>query len=223
MAFRGPELSDYRNLVSLNTAWLELLQRDDRLRFGLAGLPEVHQQRITRLGAGQIRHLAATPFLLFSFREGDDRYWTQILSQDAERDLFTPLGSDEADMLISASMGFIWQLARRNPYCLRLICGATLYWTERIAEQTFYALLNSVRVSGDVPAIRFAQQGELWRKLLDSGVSGNAAERGAAQISALQAILTMPPDGRTQRWSLAARKTASPQLRVAENNDSSNR
>ena len=37
MAFSGPELSDYENVVSLNKAWLGLLQGDTRLSGGLAG------------------------------------------------------------------------------------------------------------------------------------------------------------------------------------------
>jgi hypothetical protein len=223
MAFKGPDLSDYQNVVSLNLAWLDQLQQDSRLEPGLTGLPEMHRRRIGSLTRRQIAHLATTPFLLFSFRECDDRYWTQILEERPERDLFTTPCPDEADMLISASLGFIWQLARGNPYSLRVICGATLYWTERIAELTFYALLDAVRSSGDVPIARFADEGELWRKLLDSGVSGDSQKRHAAQISALQSILTTPPDSGAQNWSLAARKANSPQLRVAENSQPRNR
>lgn len=219
MAFSGPELSDYENVVSLNKAWLGLLQRDTRLSGGLAGLPDSLHRRITNLTAQQITRLAATPFLLFSFREGDDRYWTRVLQGNPERDLFAAADADEVNTLVSASLGFIWQLARRNPYALRLICGATLYWTERIAEQTFFGLLEAVRTTGDMPGLRFVQQRELWRKLLDGGVSRAEITRHAAQMSALQVILTDPPDSRSESWPLAARAARTPQMSVAEEND----
>lgn len=219
MAFSGPELSDYENVVSLNQAWLGLLQRDTRLRHGLMGLPDALRRRITNLSQQQTARLAATPFLLFSFREGDDRYWTRVLAGSPERDLFAATDTDEADTLVSASLGFIWQLARRNPYALRLICGASVHWTERIAEQTFFGLLEAVRATGDAPGVRHAQQHELWRKLLDSGVSREGITRHAAQMSALQVILTDPPGHRVESWSLAARTANPPQLCVAEKNE----
>lgn len=223
MAFGGPELSDYDNVVSLNKAWLRLLQRDTRLSQGLAELPDRLVHRITNLSNQQIVRLAATPFLLFSFREGDERCWTRVLAQSPERDLFDVNETDEADTLISASLGFIWQLARRNPYALRLISGATLYWSERIAEQTFYGLLDAVRATGHTPGVRFVKQRELWNKLLDSGVSREGLTRHAAQMSALQAILTGPPDCRVETWPRAARTARIPQLRVAEENEPTRR
>jgi len=219
MAFSGPELSDFENVLALNAAWLELLQTDNRLRAGLSGLPERLGDRITNLSKQQIGRLAATPFLLFTFREGDDRYWTCILAENPERDMFRANDVDEVDTLISASMGFIWQLARRNSYALRLICGGTLHWTERIAEQTFLHLLNAVRSTADVPCVRFAENPELWQKLLDGGVSRQALVRHAAQMSAFQAVLTDPPDRQAERLSLAARSTRAPKMCVAEENE----
>ena len=223
MAFSGPEMSDYENVVALNTAWLELLQRESRLCNGLTGLPDALRLRLTNLSAQQISRLAATPLLLFSFREGDDRYWTRILTGSPERDLFTASNSDEVDTLIAASLGFIWQLARRNPYALRLICGASVYWTERIAEQTFFALLNAFHFTGDTPTARFVLQRDLWRKLLSSGVSREGVSRNAAQVSALQAVLTDPPDSRVESWPLAARAVRAPQFSVAEEKQPGNR
>lgn len=222
MAFSGPEMSDYDNVVSLNTAWLELLQRENRLRSGLTGMPDALQLRITNLSRQQIDRLAGTPLLLFSFREGDERYWTHILNGCPERDLFATSASDDVDTLISAGLGYIWQLARRNPYALRLICGASVYWTERIAEQTFFGLLDAVRCSGDTPCARFASHRDLWRKLLSSGVSREAITRHAAQVSALQAVLTGPPDTRAESWPLAARVANTPQFRVAEEKEPGN-
>jgi hypothetical protein len=153
---------------------------------------------------------------LFSFREGDERYWTHVLDRTPERGLFTGNDSDEVDTLISASLGFIWQLAQRNPYTLRLICGATLYWTERIAEQTFFGLLDAVRKTGDTPDIRLVRRSQIWNKLLDGGVSRERVTRRAAQMSALQVVLTAAPDTPAERWSRAARNTRTPLLHVAD-------
>lgn len=223
MAFSGPEMSDYDNVVSLNTAWLDLLQRESRLCSGLTGMPEALRLRITNLSEPQIGRLAATPLLLFSFREGDDRYWTRILAGSPERDLFMASNSNAVDTLIAASLGFIWQLARRNPYALRLICGASVYWTERIAEQTFFDLLDAFRSTGDTPSARLVSQRDLWRKLLSSGVSREGVSRNAAQVSALQAVLTDYPDNRPESWPLAARAVRAPQLSVAEEKEPGNR
>jgi hypothetical protein len=222
MAFIGPEMSDYDNVVSLNAAWLELLQRENSLRSGLTGMPDRLQLRITNLSRQQIDRLAATPLLLFSFREGDERYWTHVLNGSPERDLFATSSTDNVDTLVSASLGFIWQLARRNPYALRLICGASVYWTECIAERTFYELLDAVHCSGDTPCARLVSQQDLWRKLLSSGVSREAITRHAAQVSALQAVLTDPPDNRAETWPLAARVTSTPRFSVAEEKEPGN-
>lgn len=222
MPFLSPELSDYDNVVSLNEAWLGLLQKDTRLAQGMEELPDRLRRRITTLSRQQIERLAATPFLLFSFREGDERYWTHVLGRTPERGLFRENDIDEVDTLISASLGFIWQLAQRNPYTLRLICGATLYWTERIAEQTFFGLLDAVRATGDTPDIRLVRYREFWNKLLDSGVSRERLTRRAAQMSALQVILTTSPDSRAESWSRAARKTRAPLLCVADDDPTEN-
>jgi len=219
MAFNSPEEADYDNVASLNHTWLSLLQRDTDLGRGLAGLPEILRRRITNLSEQQVTRLASTPFLLFSFRESDDRHWTRVLSDQPDRDLFASCESDDADTLVSAALGFVWQLAQRNPYALRLICGATLHWSERIAEMTFIGLLDAVRAAGVIPIIRFVHQHQFWRKLLDSGVSRGGLARQAAQMSALQAVLTDSAGGRQETWPIAARIANAPCLQVAEPNE----
>ncbi|MGI9203920.1 MAG: hypothetical protein ACR2Q3_07915, partial [Woeseiaceae bacterium] len=58
----------------------------------------------------------------------------------------------------------------------------------------------------------------LWRKLLDEGVSPNKEIRRAAHLASLQAVLTDPAASRTSTdsWSLAAKTSTAPGLRVAE-------
>ena len=143
-----------------------------------------------------------------------------MLDRAPEPGLFRSSGSEPVDTLIAAALGFIWQLANRNPYSLRLVCGATLYWCERIADLTFYELLDAVRNSGDVPLLRHAHVESLWRKLLADGIHGNGKVRRAAQLSALQAVLTDAGlTHMTGAWKLAARGADAPGLRVAESGD----
>ena len=219
MSFDGPVDRDYDNVASLNSAYLAMLGAEPTLRRGLDGCPGPAQQRLLDLSRTQIERLAGTPFLLFSFRERDDRYWDAVLDSKSEPSLFRSSGSEPVDTLVAAALGFVWQLANRNPYALRLICGATLYWCERIGELTFFGLLDAVRNSGDVPRLRHGHSDYLWQKLLHEGVSADRPVRRAAQLAALQSVLTDPVPGPAMTWKTAARTVAAPDLRVAEVRD----
>jgi len=225
MSFDGPETRDYRNVVALNSAYLKLIGSERVLARGIAGCQGPLRQRIMSLQRTESQRLAETPFLLFSFRERDDRYWDGILDENRDPGLFRSSGSEAVDTLISAALGFIWQLANRNPYTLRLICGSTLYWCDRIADLTFYGLLDAVRNSGDVPLLRESASNLLWRKLLDEGVSVDHEIRRAAQLASLQALLTDPTATKATggNWALAARAASAPGLRVAEERQRSER
>jgi len=219
MGFRGPEEADFENVAALNRAWLTLLQHQKELHRGLEGLPTQLTERITNLTSAEISRLAQTPFLLFSFREDDDAYWTRLLADERARDLFGVKQSADVETLISAGLSFAWQLAQRNPYALRLTFGATLYWSERIGEKTVIELLEGFRATGDPPVIRLSHRPDLWRKLLGSGLSRQALASFAAQITALQSFLTEASSARSKSWAVAARRTTTPQYRVAEVNE----
>ncbi len=219
MAFDGPQAADYENVASLNRAYLSVLRRDARSHLGLAHLSTELFGRLTELTERQIEYLSAAPFLLLSFREQDDRYWNKVLGDATDRDLFSVSACDDLDTVVSAGLGFVWQLARQNPYALRLFCGASLYWCERIAEQTFFHLLASVASQGSVPELRNAHDQGLWRKLLDHGVSRRVAIRKAAHLSALQTVLTRPGNPRQPNWARAARASGGPGLSVADDVD----
>ena len=216
MSFDGPVGSDYDNVASLNSAWLTMLRTERSLLRGLDKCPGPVQKRLIDLTRPEVRRLAETPFLLFSFRERDVHYWDEILERKAEPGLFRSNVSEPVDTLISAALGFIWQLANRNPYALRLICGASLYWCERIGELTFFDLLDAVRNAGDVPLLRHARQELLWKKLLHQGASADSHIRRAAQFAALQSVLTDPQPGPAMTWRTAARKIGSSEIRIAE-------
>jgi hypothetical protein len=216
MAFDGPQATDYENVASLNRAYLSILRRDVRSHLGLAHLSAELVGRLTDLTERQAERLSAVPFLLLSFREQDDRYWNKVLDDAASRDLFSVTGCNDLHTVVSAGLGFVWQLARQNPYTLRLFCGSSLYWCERIAEQTFFNLLASVASQGRVPELRNAHDQALWRKLLVQGVSTKGAIRKAAHLSALQSVLTRPGNPRQPNWARAARTSVAPGLRVAD-------
>ncbi len=214
MDFQGPTPADYDNLRSLNLAFLELVQQTGRGY--LDGLTPELGRRLGHLSRREIGWLAATPFLLFSFRERDDDFWQELLSEEERRDLFTvpDRSADETARLISAGLGFVWQLATHNPFAARLLCGASTHWCEQISERTIFDVLAVASHRSDLIVLRAQQDTELWRKLLIVGLSVETKARNAAHISALQRILTQQPAAAA--WQAAACASRNPTLRVAE-------
>jgi len=216
MAFDGPAPFDYRNVSALNRAYLALLQANLNARQSLHQLSSHLSRRITTLTRHQVDRLSAAPFMLLSFRERDDDLWEQILSREVGGDLLTRPLANDLDRLQSAGLGFVWQLARQNPYTLRLTCGATLHWCEQIAERSLFALLTAVAPHPDLLEIRRGNDEDLWLKLLVNGVSRDRNVRAAAHASALQTVLTRPASGAQRPWAVAACKTKGGGLRVAD-------
>lgn len=218
MEFQGPDATDYDNVRILNLAFLALLRRDSAARRCLGGLSEALARRLISLSESQTGRLATTPFLLMSFRERDHRFWETLFLADPNRDLFvTPEARhDELGRLISAGLGFVWQLARQNPYAARLTCAASMHWCEQLTERTFFRLLAVAGARTEVLVLRAASDTELWNKLLQSGISREAHVRRAAQISALQSILTHASMPSGKKLAAAACRVQSPSLRVAD-------
>lgn len=217
MAFDGPDADDFSNVTALNRAWLGMLRQVPASRRTRCRETATRLAEIVELTHREAEHLAESPFLLFSFRERDEALWSGIIEGTGHRQLFRNQRSRETETVLAAALGFVWQLARQNPYALRIICGATLYWCERIGELTFYRLLSAVSQSDEIPVLRSAAHSTLWRKLLTGGVSPVAEVRSAAQLCALQMVLTDPVQiRRSERLSLAARRAPAPGLQVAE-------
>lgn len=216
MAFDGPVPTDYRNVVALNRAYLGLLQTNPDARPGLGKVSPDLCRRLASLSRHQVDRLAMAPFLLLSFRERDDRLWDRILADEGEGDLLLrPLASD-LDRLMSAGLGFVWQLARQNPYTLRLTCGASLHWCERIAERTFFELLAAAAPHSELIELRRGDDDDLWHKLLVDGIVRDNDVRIAAHISALQTVLTRPVTKVSRNWQVAACRTRQTGLQVAD-------
>ena len=217
MAFDGPQKADFGNIVPFNQEFLALLRQEKGLRKSIVELPESQRQRLVTLDRPEALRLAETPFLLFSFREHDDVYWDRILTEPASPGLFQKRVSENVRNLMSSALGFIWHLAQRDPFTLRLFSGAPLSWCENIADLTLHHLLDAVYRSGDLPVLRFSYHRELWRSLLDGGVSGRVPIRMAAQLSSLQIVLSRSQQ--STQWARAARTLRPQAFRVADEND----
>ena len=218
MDFGGPEGSDYENVHSLNRGFLSLILNNPQQASSVGDLASGQLQRLQALSRQQTDRLATTPFLLFSLRERDSHYWEQLLQTSSHQDLFSSCAdpADDHDRLVAAALGFVWQLARQNPYTARLICGASLHWCELIADQTIYRLLALAGLKRDLLVPRFGGDHALWSKLLVAGVARENDGRKAAQLAALQVLLTRPPKTPESNWAVAACKRPAPRLRVAE-------
>lgn len=218
MEFRGPGAADFENVRSLNRAFLQLIKHNPDARKCLYGLRPGLAASLTGLSAGEAERLSGTPFLLLSFRERDDEFWDAIFADTPRKDLFAVPGSDELGRLISAGLGFVWQLARQNPFAARLVCGASLHWCEQLAERTFFQVLATAGARADILTLRGPLDAGLWAKLLTSGVSREKQVRRAAHISALQSVLTRAAMPDRRRWAACARRT--PAMKVADDNQS---
>ena len=218
MEFQGPSATDYANVTSLNRAFLALLHRGGPARRCLGELQKPLAEALVDLTDAQANRLAAAPFLLMSFRERDNRFWEQAFAAEPENDLFAEPAavSDELAALVSAGLGFAWQLSKQNAYSARLICGASLHWCEQLAELTFMHLLSLAGRSAELVTLRCAGDSGFWSKLLNSGISREQQVHRAAHISALHSVLTRAALPAERHWRSAACAVRRPSLQVAE-------
>lgn len=216
MPFDCPEAADFVNVGSLNQAFLRLIRADDGPRQCLATLTGPLAGKLSGLGERQIERLAMAPFLLFSIREDEDEFWELLIGGDRYPDLFhnADMIRDETRHVTAAAIGFLWQLARLNPFTARLVCGASLHWCELIAEQTICQLLSVVANRDDLLRLRFASDHMLWCKLLDSGTSRDKTARDAAHLTALRTVLSRTVQRRNNMWASAACRSEQPLLQT---------
>ncbi|RZV39441.1 MAG: hypothetical protein EX272_00540 [Chromatiales bacterium] len=203
MEYEGLTQDDLANVRALNRRWLRLRQNDAR-----CGAP---------LADKQVEHLAAAPFLLFSFQEQDQRLWQALLRADGQQDLLTRTATSSAELraLQAAGLAFLWELVRRNPYAARVVSGAPLSWCEQLASLTLVRLLEST-ADGIVLESRFDDESSLYRRLLQRGSSARQETRVFAQIGALQAMLTSATLVPYRRFPAAACGMPQPAEQVAD-------
>lgn len=220
MLYQGPELVDFADVSALNRAFLSHLSSARDAQRHLVGLREDLSHRLRSLSPGQLERLASAPFLLFSFRERDRRFWDEVHAGDSGVDLFAEApSSPERGQLVAAGLGFVWQLARQNPYALRLICGASVHWCERIAAQPLINVIGRAAVRDDLLRLRCVLDTNIWSKLLFGGVSRRDDIRLAAQLSTLHMMLTRPVKEPATVWASAACRSRMPTLSIAEGDE----
>jgi hypothetical protein len=216
----GPKATDLENVSALNEAFLTMLRRSPHARKHLFGLRSDVARQLIELSPRRAARLAEVPFLLFSFRERDEPFWRPAFEVDTTQDLFATAQQTHGDVsrLIDAGLGFIWHLAKQNPYVLRMLCGASVHWCEQIAEHPLIQILGFASSNHEMLVMRLEKKTEVWLKLLDAGVSDLREVRRAAHISALQTVLTYTEEVAKTAWASAACRTQTPILKVADKN-----
>jgi hypothetical protein len=194
--FPGPSLDDYANVLALNTAFIKAT---------------------SKLKGPQRGRLAAAPFLLFSLREDDAGWWASVLADQSQGDLMAATEHESPDLrrIQTAAMSFLWQLARRNPYVVRIISGATIAWCERITSLPLVTLLNRIGGRNDLMASRLDVPQALGERLLGSGTSSRRQIRRSSQLTALQTLLARSGIDNYARLPAAACNMSGP-LRVLD-------
>jgi len=169
--FPGPNADDYANVLALNTAFIKAT---------------------VDMRGPQRGRLAATPFLLVSFRERDLDWWDAALLETHQADLMAPLELDHPELrrIQTAAISFLWHLARRNPYATRIVSGAAVSWCEKITELPLVILLDRIGARGDLMQSRLDGPGKLGARLLGEGTSSRPKVRRSSQLVALQSLLT---------------------------------
>lgn len=220
MDFQGPDAADLDNVYVLNRAYLDGLSRP------LAAAPDAPSatasivEKLTALSVRKSTLLSQCPFLIYSLPEAADRRWARLFSDDAQPDLFDATsGSPEcAGGLAPATLGFLWELAKRNPYATRLVSGASLDWCERLADSSPVRVFRFATNEPGLLSPRLSSQREFWLKLLGAGTSKDKQIRHSAHLTALQTVLTKPSAEHYQRLPAAACLMPTPARRVAESN-----
>jgi len=218
MDFQGPDAADLDNVYALNCAYLDGLSRPLAVAPGTRSGTVSIIEKLTALSARKSNCLSQCPFLIYALPEAADRRWARLFSDDAQPDLFdltkdSPEGVCE---LAPATLGFLWELAKRNPYATRLVSGASLDWCERLAGSS---PVRVFRFATDEPGLlspRLPTHREFWSKLLGAGTSNDKEIRHSAHLTAMQTVLTIPAAEHYQRLPAAACRMSTPARRVAE-------
>lgn len=223
--FKGPEVTDLADVTSLNGAFVTLLRRHE----GFPGSDTSYDMELARrlqgLSRARAERLAECPFLLFAFDESRLQAWEPLFDGQLDRngDMLNQLQTPPQSVLhmTAAALGFLWELSRRNPYAARLVSGASLNWCEQIADCSPVELMRFAVDQPRVLVLRMATKRDFWIKLLRAGTSEKKDIRRAAQLCALQSILTRPAPDRYARLPAAACRIPAPAMRVAERSDRS--
>ena len=219
MDFSGIESTDLADVRALNEASLEYLSGPDGARLCHA-LPPTLRQAVREMTQRHVRRLATVPFLLLSCRERDRSYWQQESAEQSVRDLFAGAGqADRLSQLAAATLGFLWQLSRKNPYAARTLCGASTVWCQQLAQRSLFDVLQSAATDPRLLTLRRGNDAVFWQRLLGAGLSSSDEIRRAAHLCALQTVLTNVDTDDDARFRSAACRTQTPVLQLQEAHD----
>ena len=221
MHYQCPGPADLANVFVLNSAFIAWQRSMSREREREAATGPGIPARLAALNGAQRERLARAPFLLLSLAEDDELRWQSLFSEQTTRDLLQCIqGRDEAaSRIIAAGLGFLWQLAQRNPYAARLVSGASLNWCEQLSACTLMDLIARALEDPTLLAPRMADQHDLWDRLLTAGVSNRRQVRLAARVATLQTVLIRSPERPYQRLATAACKMSPARTRTAGRRD----
>ncbi len=214
MEYRGIQAADLAEVVALNRAVLRLLRSDDG-QDPRAHLSDRLQARIVALTDWQIERLSRVPVLL-GINTADNAFWDHWFDGAPQSPMFegAPAASAQSvggDVAV-ATLVFLWQLTRVNPYAARLVSGASVNWCERLADCRLAWLVRRTRAEPGILLPRRATQPAFWEHLLNAGVSTSRSVRDAAHLSAMQTVLTIPEPRVVDRFRPAARRQQLPTL-----------
>ncbi len=205
MHYQSPEPADLNDVFALNRAWLAALDDAD------CDMTAERDRCLAGLTAAQRERLAAVPLLLLSFHEADNSRWLDLFDSVGRADLFatSEARGDGAARVGAAGIAYLWQLARRNPYVARIVCGAPLSWCERLASCALAELIAIVMRQPDMPALRFRDDAAMWDKLRTAAAGHDRASRRAAQLCCVHRALTRRQE-RAERQQRTAARTLVP-------------
>lgn len=201
MEYQGLIDDDVINVRALNRAWLGMGADGAGL---FAVLDNPRRER-----------LADAPFLLFTLRENETKLWSALLADEPQQELFTECPGSEQRELQVACLAWLWELVRRNPYAARVVAGAPLQWCESIAACPLVQLLANA-ADADLVRPRFRADTPMHRRLLLRGGSTLRVARSAAQLAAMQTMLTAAEFAQYGRLPAAACRLRAPSRQVAD-------
>ncbi|MDX1508107.1 MAG: hypothetical protein R3358_07490 [Woeseiaceae bacterium] len=208
MQFQGPDRDDLANVTALNRALIEALLAGSIEHGAAARLAS----ELRSLGRPQRDRLAKCPFLLCSLAGHGGPDWQAAVADSRQRQLLSAQepGFGARSRLIAATLGFLWQLARRNPYAVRLVTAAPLSWCETLAACTLLDLFDYGEHGVRTLSVIRSDDRRFWDKLLVAATGNDRVVRQAARVSALQSLLTASASEKLPRLPAAACAMTSP-------------
>ncbi|MEM7430810.1 MAG: hypothetical protein AAF351_02605 [Pseudomonadota bacterium] len=213
--FLGIDAADLAEVRALNKAFLRAFRRqDDAVRRDHLAVDVV--AKMTHLTDWEIERLARIPVLL-GISVTDAAYWDAWFDRDAQPSLFSTAATVTPTTEVTvATLLFLWQTARANPYVARLLSGASVSWCERLAGCRLTWLVRRAHARPDFLSPRHAAHQHFWLRLLRDGVNEDREIRHAAHLCALQTALTVAEEIPVDRFRTAACRAHVPVFQVAE-------